>query len=143
MSIEQNKAIALRLANEGWGTVPGWEKIWDELVAEDAIQHFCSAEEPMLGLDKIKAFESSLFQGFPNLKQTIPNVIAENDKVVYFHILEGLHTGNFIGIPPTGNRVKVTGFTMLKIANDKVIERWYETNLLEVMQQLEVIPRDS
>ena len=143
MSIEQNKAIALRLANEGWGTVPGWEKIWDELVAEDVIQHFCSANEPIIGLDKIKAFEVSLFQGFPHIKQTISAVIAENDKVVYLHSLEGSHTGNFMGIPPTGNRVKATGFTMLKIANNKVTERWYETNLLEVMQQLEVIPRDN
>lgn len=45
-----------------------------------------------------------------------------------------------MGIPPTGNLVKATGFTMVQIANGKVIERWYETNLLEVMQQIGVIP---
>lgn len=141
MSSEQNKAIALRLATEGWGTVSGWEKVWDELVAEDVVQHFCSASEPISGLEAVKVFEASLFKGFPNIKQTISTVVAEKDKVVYFHTLSGLHTGAFMGIPPTGNRVEATGFTMVQIANGKVIERWYETNLLEVMQQIGIVPR--
>ena len=141
MSIEQNKAIALKLAREGWGTVPGWEKVWDELVAEDVIQHFCSFPKPISGLEEIKAFEASLFQGFPDIRQTISAMVAEKDKVVYFHTLEGLHTGTFMNIPPTGNWVKATGFTMVQITNGKVTERWYETNLGEVMQQIGVIPR--
>ncbi len=143
MSIEQNKALALRLATDGWGTVPGWQKVWDELVAEDVIQHFCSADEPISGLEATKAFEASLFEGFPDIKQNISTVVAEKDKVVYFHILEGRHTGTFMDISPTDNFVKATGFTMVQIANGKVIQRWYETNLLEIMQQIGVLPRDS
>ena len=143
MSIEQNKAIALRLATDGWGTVTGWEKVWDELVTEDVIQHFCSLAKPISGLETVKAFEASLFEGFPHIKQTISTVVAEEDKVVYFHTLEGLHTGIFMDIPPTDNRVKANGFTMVQIANSKVIKRWYETNLLEVMQQIGVIPREN
>ncbi len=143
MSIEQNKAIALRLAKDGWGNVSGWEEVWDELVADDVIQHFCSFNEPILGLEAVKAFEASLFAGFPNIEQKISAVVAEKNKVVYFHTLEGLHTGAFMGIPPTKKSVKTTGFTMVQIAKGKVVERWYETNLLEVMQQLGIIPRDN
>ncbi len=142
MSIEQNKAIALKLATDGWGTVPGWEKVWDELVAEDAIQYFCSSEQPISGLKAIKDFEASLFEGFPAIEQKISQVVAEKNLVVYFHSLEGLHSGTFMGIPPTGKRVKANGFTMLQIADGKAIARWYETNLLEVMQQIGVIPRE-
>jgi predicted ester cyclase len=35
--------------------------------------------------------------------------------------------------------VKATGFTMVRVANSKIVEMWYETNLLAVMQQLGVI----
>ncbi|MFM2313288.1 MAG: hypothetical protein RLZZ04_2564, partial [Cyanobacteriota bacterium] len=28
---EQNKAIALRLAQDGWGTQKNWGQVWDEL----------------------------------------------------------------------------------------------------------------
>ena len=143
MSIEHNKAIALRLATYGWGTVSGWETVWDELVAEDVIQHFCSFNELILGLEAVKAFEASLFAGFPNIEQKISAVVAEKNKVVYFHTLEGLHTGTFMGIPPTKKTVKATGFTMVQITEDKVVERWYEMNLLEVMQQLGIIPREN
>jgi predicted ester cyclase len=148
MSIEQNKAIAqgaapkaiaLRFATEGWGTMPGWEKIWDELVSQDMIQHFCSQTEPICGLEANKAFQASLFKGFPKIEQTIESVVAEGDKVVYFHPLKGAQTGTFMEIAPTGNWVKATGFTMVRIANHKIVEMWYETNLLAVMQQLGVI----
>jgi predicted ester cyclase len=143
MSVEQNKAIALRLATKGWGTVSGWEKVWDELVAEDMIQHFCGAKDVISGLEANKVFQASLFEGFPQIKQTIEAVVAEDDKVVYFHTLEGSQTGTFMGIPPTHKWVKGTGFTMVRIANGKVVEMWYETNLLEIMQQMGVISRDN
>lgn len=139
MNVEYNKAIALRLATDGWGTVPGWEKVWDELVAENMIQHFCSQAEPICGLEANKAFQISLFQGFPQIEQKIEAVVAEDDKVVYFHTLQGAQTEIFMGIPPTGKWVKGTGFTMVRIVNSKIVEMWYETNLLEIMQQMGVI----
>ncbi|MEM7554878.1 MAG: ester cyclase [Cyanobacteria bacterium P01_A01_bin.84] len=143
MPVKQNKEIALRLAKDGWGTVPGWEKVWDELVAFDMVQHFCSSQELISGLEANKEFQASLFQGFPQLKQTIEAVVTEDDKVVYLHTLEGSHTGNFIGVPPTGKSVKVTGFTMVRIVEGKIVEMWYETNLLEVMQQIGIIPKNN
>jgi predicted ester cyclase len=143
MSVEQNKAIALRLATEGWGTVAGWEKVWDELVSKDIIQHFCSWAEPICSRETNKAFQASLFQGFPDIEQKIEAIIAEEDKVVYFHTLRGAQKGTFMGIPPSGNWVKGTGFTMVRIANGKIVEMWYETNLLEVMQQMGAIPREN
>jgi hypothetical protein len=30
---EQNKSIARRFGQEGWGKEPNWEEIWDELMA--------------------------------------------------------------------------------------------------------------
>ena len=32
---------------------------------------------------------------------------------------------------------------MVRIANNKIVEQWYETNLLEVMQQIGVISQDN
>lgn len=139
MLSEQNKSIALRFAQEGWGTVAHWDRVWDELVAKDCIQHFCSWSEPIRGLEANKEFQISLFQGFPDLQQTIEDAIASDDKVVYRHTLRGAHTGYFMGIPPTGKRVTSNGFTLVRISEGKIVEWWYETNLLEVMKQLGVI----
>jgi steroid delta-isomerase-like uncharacterized protein len=140
-SVEQNRAIALRFAQEGWGTKPDWTKTWDEVVSHDLVFHFNSTAEPIVGLEANKTFNASLFQGFPDIRQHIEDVMAEGDKVVYRSTLQGTHTGDFLGIPPTGKSVKVNDFTLVKIADGKIGEMWYECNLLEVMQQLGVISR--
>jgi hypothetical protein len=56
MTVEQNKAIALRFADQGWGANQGWENIWDELVAPDVIHHFNSGAAPIIGLKANKEF---------------------------------------------------------------------------------------
>jgi predicted ester cyclase len=140
---DQNKAIALRFAQEGWGTKHNWEKTWDEVVSPNLIYHFNSSPEPIVGLSANKEFSKSLFQGFPNIRQKIEDAIAESDKVVYRTTIQGTNTGEFLGTPSTGKPVKVNDFTMLRFANGQIAEMWYECNLLEVMQQLDLVPRPS
>ena len=137
--LEQNKSITLRFAQDGWGTNPNWKKTWDELMSADVVHHFNSAAEPIVGLEANKAFNESLFQGFPDIHHTMEDVIAEGDKVVYRTTIQGTHTGEFLGTPPTGKSVKVNDFTLLRIAGGKIVEWWYECNLLEVMQQLGLV----
>lgn len=67
------------------------------------------------------------------------DVIAEADKVMYRTTIQGTHTGNFLGTSPTGKIAKVNDFTLLRIADGKIVEWWYECNLLEVMQQLGLV----
>jgi steroid delta-isomerase-like uncharacterized protein len=138
--VEQNKSIARRFEQEGWGTEPNWEKTWDELMANDVVHHFNSAPEPIVGLEANKAFNASLFQGFPNIQHTIEDMITEGDKVVYRTTLKGTHNGEFMGIPPTGKAVIINDFTLLRIAEGKIIEWWYDCNLMAVMQQLGLMP---
>ncbi len=143
VSVEKNKMIALRFAQEGWGTKPGWEKTWDMLVSPNLIYHFNSTAQPIVGLKANKEFSKSLFQGFPDIRQKIEDVIVEGDKVVIRTTLQGTNTGEFLGAPPTGKPVKVNDFTLLKISGGKIVEMWYETNLLEVMQQLGLASRPN
>lgn len=134
-SVEQNKSIALRYAKDGFGNLA----LWNEVVAPDFVYHFCN-QETIHGLKAAKEFEASLFEGFPKLQRTVEDVIAEGDKVVIHSTLRGTHTGNFMGILPTDKSVDVSDLTLLRIANDKIVEEWYELNLLAVMKQLGVIP---
>lgn len=136
--IEENKAIALRFAQEGWGAQSNWRNVWDELMSADVVYHFSSTDELIVGLNANKAFNESLFQGFPDIYQQMGDIVAENDKVVYRTTIQGTHTGDFLGIPPTGKGVSVNDFTLLQITGGKIVEWWYECNLLKVMQQLGV-----
>lgn len=139
MSVEKNKSIALRYAKEGWGTQPNWKAVWDEVVAPDVVYHFNSSPEPIVGLAPNKEFNEGLFQGFPDIYQTLGDMLAEGDKVVYRTTIQGTHTGNFLGIPPTGKTAQVNDFTLLRLSQGKIVEMWYECNLLALMQQLGLV----
>jgi predicted ester cyclase len=54
--------------------------------------------------------------------------------------LRGTHQGPFFGIPPTGKQVHVTGITIHRIVNGKIVEQRVEMDMLGLMQQLGVIP---
>ena len=105
----------------------------------DIVYHFNSSAEPIVGLAANKEFNIDLFRGFPDLHQTIEDIIVEGDKVVYRTTLQGTNTGEFLGIAPTGKSVKINDFTLLRISDGKIAEWWYECNLLEVMQQLGLV----
>jgi predicted ester cyclase len=138
---EKNRAIALRFAQAGWGTNLDWQEVWDELVDPNIVFHFNSQAEPIVGIEANKTFNAVLFRGFPDIQQIIKNVIAEDDLVMYRSHLGGTHTGEFLGIPPTGKSAKnMNSFSLLRIADGKIVERWYETNLLELMNQLGLMP---
>ena len=136
---QANKAIALRFAKDGWGAQADWQQVWDEVMAPDVVYHFNSLPEVVVGLEANKQFNQELFIGFPKLKNTIENVVADDDVVIYRSTLEGKQSGPFLGMPATNKRAKMNDFTMLKIKDGKISEWWYETNLLSLMQQLELM----
>ena len=135
---EQMQTIALRFAQEGWGARPNWQKIWDETVSDNVVHHFNNQPDLIVGLEANKAFNTSLFQGFPHLAQTIDSLLIDGDMAGYRATLTGAHMGEFLGIPPTGKTVKLGGFTLLKIVDSKIVEWWYDSNLLALMEQLGV-----
>jgi predicted ester cyclase len=121
-NIEQNRSIALQFAQDGWGTNPNWEKTWAKLVSPNVIYHFNSAPEPIIGLEANKEFSKSLFDGFPDIRQTIEDTLVEGDQVVIRTTLQGTNTGEFLGTPPTGKSVKVNDFTLLRLAGGQITE---------------------
>ena len=78
--------------------------------------------------------------GLPDLHYTIEDLIAEEDKVVSRWTLTGAHTGEVMGIPPSGNQVTITGILISRVASDKVVEDWGVSDQLGLMQQFGVIP---
>lgn len=54
--------------------------------------------------------------------------------------LPGVHKGEFMGLPPTGKPITMTGIEIFRIENDKIVELWGEANLLGLMMQLGIIP---
>lgn len=137
MTEAENKEVTRRFSAEVWGK--GDAALADELIAPDLVEH-TPFPAPVPGLEGHKQVLAMFRAAFPDLVVTVDDVIAEGDMTYLNWHGDATHTGELMGIPPTGKKVHVTGMDILKLENGKIKERWAEINALGLMQQLGVIP---
>ncbi len=78
--------------------------------------------------------------GCPDLYITIDQLLAEGDTVTKRWIFHATHTGDLTGLPPTGNRIAMSGLELFRLEGGKIVECWNAYDNLSLMQQLGVIP---
>ena len=64
------------------------------------------------------------------------DVMAEDDRVVVRYIERGAHTGDFVGLPPTGRTYEKHGFALYRIAGGQLAEAWLQEDDQGYQQQL-------
>ena len=142
MSLEENKAIVRRLFEE---LNKRNLSIMDELIAPNFFHH----THQLRGLESYKQLETRVVEGFPDLHETIEDIIAEGDKVWVRYKAEGINRGEFhlyspvIGkkmrLAPTGKKITFTVAQTLRIVDGKIAEIWGVYDLLDFLKQLGVI----
>ncbi len=114
MSLEENKAIVRRF-------VEAYNKqnldLLDDLVAPD----YVDPDYPQLqGLESLKQMMNMFFKAFPDFHETIEDIIAEGDKVWVLLTYTGTHTGEWLGLAPTGEKIRCRAIDIYRIVNGKI-----------------------
>ena len=136
MSTEQNIVLVRRIFEEGINqNKPG---IFDELIALSYVNHDIPAPAP--GLEGFKMVIGMFLAAFPDMRVTIEEELAEDNKVITRGYFTGTHKGDFQGVPPTGKQIKVKYIDIWLVENDKLVENWVRLDELGMVQQLGVIP---
>ncbi len=138
MSTEESKALVRREYEQGVNKKDF--DVRDGALASNYLGHFPGVP-PIQGIEAFRQFTSGFFTAFPDLQTTIEDLIAEGDKVAVRQTWRGTHTGNFLGIPPTGKQVVFTSTEFYRVAGGKLAEEWVELDMLGLRQQLGAIPR--
>ena len=125
MSVEENKALVRREQGELWNHTGNLDAA-AELFVPDRVED-------------AKQEAANVRRGFPDLESTIEDLIAERNKVVAHWRAQATHQGEYMGIPPTGNRVNFRGISIYRIEGEKIAESWSVSDLLGMMQQLGAI----
>jgi steroid delta-isomerase-like uncharacterized protein len=111
-----------------------------ELVADDFVEH---DEVPGVSPTKEGTLDyfRMLLTAFPDMRMDVEDLIASEDKTVARVKATATHQGEFMGVPPTGNRVDVQLIDIMRF-NDAglVCEHWGVADMLSLMQQLGVVP---
>lgn len=136
-----NKEIVRRLVNGVWADRN--LAIVDELIAPDYVGHDPTQPEPIRGPEGYKQFVGMYQAAFEDGMVTIDDEIAEGDLVVTRWTGRGTHTGELMGIAPTGKEVTVSGITISRLANGKIAEDWELMDALGMMVQLGAVPQPA
>jgi len=136
MSIEENKSIVRRFFEVG--PSKGDLDAANELLAPDFFLHVPLPCSPgVRGIDEVVSACRAAFQ---DLQVTVEDMVTEGDMVAARFTARGVHNGAFMGLPPTGKPITMTGIEIFRLENGKIAELWGEANLLGLMQQLGILP---
>ena len=140
-SVSANKEIIRRLVEGVWKDRN--LAIIDELVAEDYVGHDPSQPTPIQGREGFKEFVAVYQTAFQDAAVTIDDLIADGDQIVTRWTGKGNHTGELMGIAPTGKEVTVSGITIARMENGKIAEEWQLMDALGMLVQLGAVPQPA
>jgi steroid delta-isomerase-like uncharacterized protein len=109
----------------------------DLFIAEDYINHNVVVAD---GREANRDFWGMFFAGIPDVTVTMEDFIVSGDRIVGRFVYRGTHTGPLMGIPATGAQVEMRSIDIWRVENGLVAEHWDELNLMEVFQQVGVLP---
>jgi steroid delta-isomerase-like uncharacterized protein len=135
---QENSILIRRWFEEIWNS--GRMEAIDEMASPDVIGHGQAQHATDIGLEEFKVFAAGFRSAFPDMKVTINYIIEQGDKVVARWTATMTHTGEFLGIAPTGKRATITGTSTQRISGGKVVEGWDNWDQLGLLVQIGALP---
>ena len=131
------KAIARRTWEE---ILPACDVIGlEEVTDPNVVSHGAWPDEPG-GLEGVRQTMFWLARVFSDQRWEIHRLVQEDDMVVVHATHHGRHTGDLMGIPPTGRQVAYDYVHILRYRDGKAVEHWGVRDDMTLMRQLGVMP---
>jgi predicted ester cyclase len=139
--MENNKRLVIKFFEEVWNQRK--LEIADDIFDKDChtfqLRSGSPAESSPRGPEVIKEHVSEWLSGFPDLIFTIEQMIAEGNRVSTLLVMNGTHTGQWLGMAPSGKRINIRMMTIHRLQNNKIIEDWVIVESLGFFQQLGIV----
>jgi predicted ester cyclase len=130
--LERNKDVARQVIDRIF--VHQEDAAIDELIAPDFVPHTFGPMPP--GREGLRAGMQRAAAGVSEARFDIHDEIAEGDRVAVRLTTSARHTGQFMGIDPTGERYSIDEIHIFRIRDGQVIEHWHEFDKLALLRQL-------
>ena len=139
--LADNKSIVRRLYEEVWNNRR--LEVANEIISPSHALHDNHSPESGVGPEAYKRSVARWVSGFPDVRFTVEDMVAEDDKVVALWVITGTHQGEYRGIPATNKKISVEGITIIHIVGGKIMDSFANYDALGLMQQLGVLPHLS
>ena len=131
--LEENKKLVRRYYEIIAGDLAGIE----ELVTADFVDHHFPPDTPPGPKGVRQFFTQVLSAFFSDLRIEIDYLLAEGDRVDCHFVALFKHTGEFAGVAPTGNQLRVPAVSTFRIAGGKLAEAWEIYDSGDMLRQIQ------
>lgn len=107
----------------------------DSFVAEDCVDHTPPPGVPG-DRDGAKIILGAVRAAFPDHDAVVDLMVAEGDLVATYKTFTGTHTGEYLGIPPTGKRVTLRVMDFVRYRDGKISEHWNVVDVAGLLAQI-------
>lgn len=85
-------------------------------------------------------FARGFYGAFPDMRHTVEEVFATDERVAVRFVVRGTHTGTFFGIPATQRPVTIAAHVLMHVADGKVTQLMGMFDEAGLLRQLGVLP---
>jgi steroid delta-isomerase-like uncharacterized protein len=123
----EDKALVRRWTDEVLTRGNIWEV--DELFTPNYVLHDSNLAQEVHGREGIKQYATKLHVASPDVCFTVEDQIAERDMIVTRWTARGTHQEEFLGIPPSGNQMTMSGIQFDRVVDGRIDETWISYHL--------------
>ena len=105
-----------------------------ELCSSDFTAYFPGS--PPMDLEGFDQFEAMIRSAFSSMGHSIEDLMGTGDDVAVRLRFEGIHTGDFMGVPASGQQFSVEGAAFLRIVGGRVARFWGLLDQMGLMRQI-------
>jgi steroid delta-isomerase-like uncharacterized protein len=135
MTAADNISLMKRWYREVWRE--GNNETIRELLAPDAsLRGQIGPDVEVRGPEGFIGFAENIRNTFPDTEVSVEDIFAIDDKVAARWVATGTHTGDGLGMTPSGKRVRITGVTIARFENGKIVEAWDNWDRLGMLEQI-------
>jgi steroid delta-isomerase-like uncharacterized protein len=125
-----------------------FEQVWnqgkfeviDQMSHSHARGHGQVEHGRQIDMSEFKQLWNMLRAAFPDLRFTIHDTIEEGDKVAARWTATMTHKGTFLGVAPTGRTATITGISLQRFEDGKIVEGWDNWDQLGLLVQIGAVP---
>ncbi|HUI02842.1 MAG TPA: ester cyclase [Acidimicrobiales bacterium] len=95
---------------------------------------------PNSGVQGAKDAFNYALGAFSNFRHEVEEQFVDGDRVISRITGYGTHSGEFLGIPPTGKEVRMEGIAIHRVVNGQMVEHWAQVDAAGLLMQLGAMP---
>jgi steroid delta-isomerase-like uncharacterized protein len=109
--------------------------LWERAMAPSYVGHVNG--QTIASRDIGRGFVEAILTAFPDIRYSIDDSMNEGPRVAVRWSAVATHTGDLLGMAPTGKSVTILGMTIFRVERDQIVELWDVWDEAGLLRQLE------